>query len=68
MKHRIRAAAIIVGDDRLLLVKHVHPQTGETWWVPPGGGLEGTETIHECVKREVYEETGLTIETGKTLT
>ena len=36
MKNRIRAAAII-DNNKILLVKHVHPITGFEWWVPPGG-------------------------------
>ena len=60
MKHRIRAAAIIIHDERILLVKHVHPTTGFTWWVPPGGGVEFVDTsVIDCVVREVFEETGL---------
>ena len=65
MKHRIRAAALIFNDkDEILLVQHVHPQTGEQWWVPPGGGLEDCDrSIFECADREVYEETGLSVST-----
>ena len=59
MRHRIRAAAIVVDGDKLLLVKHQHPDTGEVWWTPPGGGVEGYESIFECAVRETFEETGL---------
>lgn len=59
MQHRIRAAAIIVQDEKILLVKHVHPVTKCAWWVPPGGGVELEDlSIVDCVKREVFEETG----------
>ena len=65
MKHRIRVAALITEADRIVLVQHVHPDTGEQWWVPPGGGLEPQdESIFECARREVFEETGLRIEPG----
>jgi 8-oxo-dGTP diphosphatase len=43
MNHRIRAAAIVVDDDRLLLVRHEIPEKGEVFWIPPGGGVEGEE-------------------------
>ena len=47
-------------------MKHVNPQTGETFWVPSGGGLEeGDESVLECARREVFEETGLTADLGK---
>jgi ADP-ribose pyrophosphatase YjhB (NUDIX family) len=65
LKHRIRAAAIVVRDKKVLLVKHQHPVTGLELWVPPGGRLEDGETIYECAKRETYEETGLTVELGE---
>jgi ADP-ribose pyrophosphatase YjhB (NUDIX family) len=62
MKHRIRAAALVVSNGRLLLVRHRHPQTGTDWWVPPGGGLEQGESIFQCAERETYEESGVTLE------
>ena len=62
MKHRIRAAALITKDDSILLVQHVHPETGEEWWVPPGGGVESEDkSVFDCAKREVFEETGLEV-------
>jgi len=65
MENRIRVGVLIFKDGKILLVKHVHPETNFTWWVPPGGGLQGNETIFECAKREVREETGLSVELGK---
>ena len=66
-KHRIRAAALIVNEkDEVLLVQHVHPQKGDEWWVPPGGGLEDSdESIFNCADREVYEETGLRVNSDR---
>jgi len=66
MTHRIRAAALIIQNDQVLLVKHVHPITGDTWWVPPGGGLASEDaSIFACVRREVFEETGLRVELSR---
>jgi len=66
MEHRIRAAAIVVNGDKILLVKHVHPETGYEWWVPPGGGVEDIDdSIFDCAKRETLEETNLKIDTSK---
>ncbi len=62
MEHRIRGAAIVSRDGRLLLVKHEDPVTHAVFWVPPGGGIEGEESLLECVKRETWEETGLSVE------
>jgi 8-oxo-dGTP diphosphatase len=65
MKHRIRAAAIIIRGDSVLLVKHKFPESES--WIPPGGGLEDSESVYDCAKRETYEETGLKVELGQIL-
>ena len=65
MKHRIRAAALVVHDDRLLLVKSRIPHTGGICWVPPGGGVLGEESIFECARREAFEEAGVSVEVGR---
>lgn len=60
MRHRVRAAALITQADAILLVCHKTPITGELWWIPPGGKLEGYDaSIFDCARREVFEETGL---------
>lgn len=62
MKHRIRTAALIRNDESILLVKHVHPKTQFTLWVPPGGKVEKEDkNIFAAAKREVWEETGLNV-------
>ena len=64
MEPRIRVGVLIFKEEKLLLVKHVNPADGFTWWVPPGGGIESHETIHEAARREVHEETGLDVKPG----
>lgn len=56
---QVTARALLVSDNRLLLVGH-----DPTYWYTPGGKLNSEETLPECLKREVYEETGLSIEVG----
>ena len=48
-------------NDRVLLFRGGDPATSDpdTWWFPPGGGLESDETVEQGARREVYEETGL---------
>lgn len=49
---------------RLLLLHTIdpaEPQRG-TCWELPGGGLEPGETPSEAAKRELYEETGITVD------
>ena len=61
MKGRIRGAAVIVHDGRLALARHVHEERELTWWSPPGGSVEGRETILACAEREAMEETSLRV-------
>lgn len=57
----VGVGAIIFNNDRVLLVQRGHaPMKGE--WSLPGGALEVGETLEEGVKREIQEETGLTVE------
>jgi 8-oxo-dGTP diphosphatase len=62
----VGVGAIIIEDDRVVLVKRGHaPLQGK--WSIPGGVLEVGETLRKAAIREAYEETGLTIEPGELL-
>lgn len=58
--HRISAGALVVRDNRVLLLKHRMPGQDDCW-VPPGGGVEGKESLMDCAARECFEECGLQI-------
>ena len=61
MRYGISAAALIVQHERLLLVNH--RKSGQyDFWLPPGGKLQGNESIFDCARREAMEETGLSVE------
>ncbi len=66
-KLRIRASAIIVSDNRLLLIKHDLPTRENPVWMPPGGGVSFGETLEDALTREVKEETGLIVQPLKLL-
>jgi 8-oxo-dGTP pyrophosphatase MutT (NUDIX family) len=53
-------ALLLDPDDRVLLVRFVHPDTREEFWATPGGGLDPGEQLEDGLRRELHEETGLT--------
>ena len=66
-KIRVRACGILVQEGKILLVKHHSLGKCGYLWAPPGGGVNFGETVHESLKREFAEETGLSIEPGEFL-
>lgn len=60
MRYRISAGALVLRQDRLLLLRHYVPGRYD-FWAPPGGGVEEQETLETAAEREAFEETGLKI-------
>jgi ADP-ribose pyrophosphatase YjhB (NUDIX family) len=57
--HSVSVAAVITNDaGEVLMIQ----RRDNGHWEPPGGVLEVHESIYEGVRREVREETGLSIE------
>jgi 8-oxo-dGTP diphosphatase len=60
-RHSVSVSGVIPDDrGRVLLIR----RRDNRRWEPPGGVLELTETVHDGLRREVREETGLHIEPG----
>ena len=55
---RVRAI-LLTQDGKLMFIKRIKPN-GAPYWVAPGGGVEGSESLMATLERELYEELGAT--------
>ena len=60
---RIATRALILYDQRLFLV-NAYGGGKSDLWCAPGGGVEPHSSLPDNLKREVFEETGLTVAVG----
>ncbi|WP_305968023.1 MULTISPECIES: NUDIX hydrolase [unclassified Mameliella] len=60
---RIACRAVILQDNRLLLV-NAWPGNTSDLWCAPGGGVEPHSSLPDNLAREVLEETGLRVDVG----
>jgi len=54
---------VVLHENRLLLV-NAWADPASTLWCAPGGGVELGQSLPDNLKREVMEETGLTVDVG----
>ncbi len=59
---KIRCRALILNDEKLLVVKH---SVDDNYYALPGGKLEKGENPEECIVREIKEELGVIIQNPK---
>lgn len=59
----IRTRTIVLHQGRILL--HQPGKDEGNVWKVPGGGLEPHESLAECARREVLEETGVPVRVGR---
>lgn len=64
---RVGIGVLILNKNKVLLGKRIAGHNKNTWQ-STGGNLEFGESFEECAKREVLEETGLTITNIKQIT
>lgn len=57
---RLAIDALIVHDNKILLVKRAE-EPFKDYWSNPGGGVDWGQTAEDAVRAEVKEETGLTV-------
>lgn len=63
---QIAVGAVVVRDEKLLMVQRDR-DPGRGLWSVPGGRLEAGEYLNAAVAREVKEETGLDVTVGELL-
>ena len=67
-KIRVRVGGLLFDDDidprALVLVEHSGIWSDASFWTPPGGAVEFSESLQEALVREVKEETGLSVLVG----
>jgi 8-oxo-dGTP diphosphatase len=64
-KRRVSSKGVIISPSNKILILRI--QTGchaEGIWDLPGGGVEDNESLIDCLKREVKEETNLDLDTS----
>lgn len=65
MDFRVRATGVLTEEGSILLVRQY--VNSDRDWSLPGGRLEPEETLEQCLKREIKEETGLEVELNRLL-
>ena len=58
---QVGIAVLTIKNNKILFGKR-RGSHGQGTWAPPGGKLEFGETFESCAKREILEETSLTID------
>lgn len=59
----IRTRVIVLSHGQILLISTGSAR--EPAWRSPGGGLEPHESLAECARREILEETGIPVRVGR---
>ena len=63
---RVAVDGVVIHQNTILLVEYDDAQLGRHFGLP-GGGVEPDELLHDAVRREVLEETGVSVDVGPLL-
>ncbi len=61
---RPAVGAVVFKGEKVLLVRRANPPSKGRWAIP-GGKIRWGETLQQAARREVLEETGITIRAGR---
>ncbi|WP_051410131.1 NUDIX domain-containing protein [Brevibacillus panacihumi] len=62
MQIRVQVSCLAFRDNKLAFIKRLNPQSSNyNKFIPPGGHVELHETLEEACRREMQEETGLSV-------
>lgn len=64
---KLIAAAVIKKDSKILIAQRGKMDSLYGLWEFPGGKQEGSESLQECLKRELFEELSIVAEVGQLL-
>ena len=64
---KIRLTGILIEEGKILLLEQGLGFESKRKYSLPGGTLEENETVYDCIKREMREETGLEVEPTRLL-
>lgn len=59
---RLAVRALILDQQKRLLLVNAYAGDRSDLWCAPGGGVESGQSLPDNLRREVYEETGLSVE------
>lgn len=61
------AAGVVRRKDRILVARRARGQSRAGYWEFPGGTIHRGESVRRCLQRELQEELGIDIATGRRL-
>jgi ADP-ribose pyrophosphatase len=67
MRVRVGVQAVIMENHKILAIKKRDDDSGDAYYILPGGKQEFGETLEQAVCREVFEEAGIAVDVDELL-